>query len=449
MRQINKDIAKNPPKTKSEIVSRLQGNSARELVANYTEGYADIHIRGDTWLTTNLDLVNKSNEITEIINAAQFNQSRKINEIGQQFYNKYLENITDDELSKYFNSTTKTAFEAEIDDANQTIFKALESITSVGGDAREEMMRQFGWDQLAVTYKTPFLIPSENGIIIGDAKVGYGRFIGQDIAGLSQHQSELVLSELEQAIKTDGLSDLEKLAIQNTDTLVRMQKYSPTENIPYLDFTNEHTLKDTAKIIFAETEEAKESATRAAQESLHQSAEENIQKKTLRSAVAESLHNMTPENKTLLKIGAAAVGGAAILGLAGHALFNSPSSDVEIPNSVENEIGNGKGSIPRRTNKVALSYKNGNEYKGSGEAKEMKKQKIAPPSLLKNKTIYHDARSGFNFKVSAQSYNKLQAESYARMASQAGSSNVTLNTSRDNSKITDNWLQNKFAELTE
>lgn len=449
MRQINKDIAKNPPKTKSEIVSRLQGDSARELVANYTEGYADIHIRGDKWLTTNLDLVNKSNEITEIISEAQSNQLRKINEIGQQFYNKYLENITDDELSKYFNSTTKTAFEAEIDDANQTIFRALESITSVGGDAREEMMRQFGWDQLAVTYKTPFLIPSENGIIIGDAKVGYGRFIGQDIAGLSQHQSELVLSELEQAIKTDGLSDLEKLAIQNTDTLVRMQKYSPTENIPYLDFTNEHTLKDTAKIIFAETEEAKESATRAAQESLHQSAEENIQKKTLRSAVAESLHNMTPENKTLLKIGAAAVGGAAILGLAGHALFNSPSSDVEIPNSVENEIGNGKGSIPRRTNKVALSHKNGNEYKGSGEAKEMKKQKIAPPSLLKNKTIYHDARSGFNFKVSAQSYNKLQAESYARMASQAGSSNVTLNTSRDNSKITDNWLQNKFAELTE
>ena len=139
-----------------------------------------------------------------------------------------------------------------------------------------------------------------------------------------------------------------------------------------------------------------------------------------------------------------------MLGVAGHALSNNNSANdnVEVPISLESNLRDNK-NIPRYKN---ISNKGDSAYSqtdNTAKQNSMRQRKIAPPSIKKNRTIYHDKGSGFNFKVSAQSYNKLQDEYYSNVSELAGSGNTTLNVNKDTSKITDNWLANKFADLTE
>ena len=188
-------------------------------------------------------------------------------------------------------------------------------------------------------------------------------------------------------------------------------------------------------------DEAKEAAMKAARE-----AAKNTEKKTLLSEAGKALKEMPSETVRYLKVGAAITGGIAGLGLVGHALFNNDTSDnnVEVPASLEDDL---KPQTVKIQNKNNLGY--ANQPTQASAVKKQYKNKVAPPSKLKSKTIYHDAGSGFNFKVSAQSYDKLQAESYNKMLRQSGLNNNRLNISRDNSKITDNWLENKFSQLME
>lgn len=131
-------------------------------------------------------------------------------------------------------------------------------------------------------------------------------------------------------------------------------------------------------------------------------------------------------------------------------MFTKQNNDsVEVPDSVERQLTSQDVKGVKINNKNGLQYRN---QASDAQTTQQSHKKIAPPSIpsaLKNRTIYHDAASGFNFKVSAQSYNKLQAQSYQRMMNQSGVNNGQVNITRDNSKITDNWLENKFAQLTE
>jgi hypothetical protein len=182
----------------------------------------------------------------------------------------------------------------------------------------------------------------------------------------------------------------------------------------------------------------KESAAQAARQTT-----ENVEKKTLLKELKQTFQNISPEAGRYFKIGAGIAGGAAAIGLVGHALFNNTGNqDVEVPASVERSLNTQGVNIK---NKNDLQYENAPTQAQSTQ----RQHRIAPPSLPKNRTIYHDAGSGFNFKVTAQSYNKLQAESYQRMMQGAGLNNNSLHVTKDNSKITDNWLANKFAQLTE
>lgn len=71
----------------------------------------------------------------------------------------------------------------------------------------------------------------------------------------------------------------------------------------------------------------------------------------------------------------------------------------------------------------------------------------APPSPKTTRTVYHDRQSGLNFKVSAQTKNNIDARNNAKLIGMAGGGEPSIHSYADMSGVTNNWLQNKFAEL--
>ena len=64
------------------------------------------------------------------------------------------------------------------------------------------------------------------------------------------------------------------------------------------------------------------------------------------------------------------------------------------------------------------------------------------------RSVYMDKPSGLQFKVSAKTRNKIDAQNNAKLLGMAGQNSGNINTYADNSRVSDNWLANKFAELS-
>lgn len=447
IRSINREIANNP----RENINRLSGNDIETLVTNYTQGFATI--QNKEFIKRDLSEIKLSNQISDEINAAISTRDTNLNKIAATFYDDVVNKSISEE------SAFKSATESLQKEVNDSYNKILESLNK-SQNAKEEMIYRFGWDKFVTNDN--FIINLNNAKIEKrikdnlrtglelDAKVGYGQFTGLRISDLTNTQVDTLRRELEDAIPNLQRDSLEGIAALNTKEILSYIKNPGSSSIS-LNFTDANTLRDSYRILFdPETgekyakeiaDEAKEAAMKAARE-----AAKDTEKKTLLSEAGKALKEMPSETVRYLKVGAAITGGIAGLGLVGHALFNNDTSDnnVEVPVSLEDDL---KPQTVKIQNKNNLGY--ANQPTQASAVKKQHKNKVAPPSKLKSKTIYHDAGSGFNFKVSAQSYDKLQAESYNRMLRQSGLNNNRLNISRDNSKITDNWLENKFSQLME
>jgi hypothetical protein len=457
IRQINKNIAENPRKN----LTRFQGEDLErpfDLITNYLG--EDFKIYGDRkWLSYGIDNIAISNQIEKNIRERIEAQRSNFMKYAETFNEAAVNNITE---ATAFNAA-RQSFESEVQSTMNDVFSQIRT----SKNANLEMMRVFGWDSLDKSKNQDFLIKDQGVTIrtvgsdivlekrLGNAKVGYGRYIGEKLSDINATQKAYILdTELTQDVIDSLQKDsIEYYAAVNTRTLLNSlpDNQNPTE---YLDFTSADTLRHTYANLNANTESEAKAARQAAMDSLKEAVEENaksgkVKKKTLLGdGITQAIRDMSPETKSTLKTVGAVAAGAFGIGLIGHALFNNDDkSNVEVPRSVTEQIGNGDNPRSRKiiSNKSDLGYSN-----QQSEARQpMRQKKIAPPSLHKNRTIYHDAGSGFNFKVSAQSYQKLQAESYQRMAQQAGINNNSMYISRDNSKITDNWLENKFAQLME
>ena len=438
IRKINKNIAENPRSS----INRFQGDTPFELITNYLGD--DVSIDGDKkWLRLGIENVTLSNEIDEAVKRRIEQQHLNLDLYAKNFY----ESVGDEKAFK----TALESYNKEVSSTMNDIFSQFNR----SNDAKQEFINYFGWEHF--NKNKDFNIQSLNVKITGEkslenlnAKVGYGRYIGTKLSDLNYNQVQEILdNELTNEI-ISNLADnsIEKYAAENTATILK--GYNAARNsVPYLSFENADVLRTNYRALHEESEAAKEAALKSLKESAEENAEVLKKKTLLGDGIKESIKSMSPETKKYLKIGGAITAGALALGVAGHALFdNNNNNNVEVPKSVTEQIGNGEipDARPITQGKSASEYPNENS---DAKQTRMQKRKIAPPSLHKNRTIYHDAGSGFNFKVSAQSYNKLQDEAYHRMAQQAGIQNNSLYVSRDNSKITDNWLENKFAQLME
>lgn len=454
IRAINKDIAANP----RQNIGRITGGTAEDTIKEYLNNAS---VENTVKLTDNIEFlsrslseVRQSNQIIQTIDSRIATRNARVEEIAGQYYRNITQGSQAQETAF---DTARKAWEQEIKESSEAIFGALRTATN----AEEEMFYRFNWNKFSKN--SDFIIDLKHAKIgsvdsrIFDAQVGFGQFIGTKISDLSGTQIEQIRKEIEMAMPNLADKSLEKIAARNTNELLSsLGRISNAEQlgnqVVTLSFDNADALMKTYKAVFnPETgerfaqgvaeesiQQAKEATAKAARE-----ASENIEKKTLLKDVKSTFKNMSPATKTKLAIGAGVVGGVAALGLAGHALFNNDSSkNVEVPNSIGDQL---------ESQGVKIRNKSNAHYSSAPtDAQATQRQKnVAPPSMPKNRTIYHDAGSGFNFKVSAQSFNKLQAESYQRMMQNTGLNNGQINISRDNSRITDNWLENKFAQLTE
>lgn len=446
IRSINKQIAANPNKNKN----RITGNTAEETVIAYLKD-SNIKINNEV-LARDLNEVKVSNKISSEIENLIATRKEKVNKIAKDFYDS-ITNAETSEATAF--DTAKNLYQTEVDSTTKGIFKSL----SQAKNAEEEMIYRFGWDKFA---RNDDFILSLNNVKIKDvldarisnARVGYGQFTGTKILDLSGNQINSIRTEIDDALNTLTAGSLEYKAALNTKEILSVINRNTNATTIGLDFTNADTLRKSYRAVFNPdaldnlsqtfTEEAASQARKSAADAARK-ASEGIQKKTLLGGIKESIQNMSPNTSKYLKAGVGITAGAATLGLVGHALFNNSSNDdVEVPTSLERSAESQGVNIK---NKNDLEYQNAPTQ---AQSTQRQHRKLAPPSLPKrNRTIYHDAKSGFDFKVSAQSYQKLQAESYQKIMQGSGMNNGNINITRDNSKITDNWLENKFAQLTE
>ena len=70
---------------------------------------------------------------------------------------------------------------------------------------------------------------------------------------------------------------------------------------------------------------------------------------------------------------------------------------------------------------------------------------IAPSST--KRTIYADKNSGLEFTVKAKTKHIINQTQNANLVRMGGGGNASIYSSNDKSGVTDNWLENKFAEL--
>ena len=68
--------------------------------------------------------------------------------------------------------------------------------------------------------------------------------------------------------------------------------------------------------------------------------------------------------------------------------------------------------------------------------------------MSKQRTVYHDNGSGFNFKVSAKTNQYINDVNNAKLIGMSGGGQASVYSQADMSGVTDNWLENRFAELT-
>ena len=436
IRHINRQIAKNPTDTTN--FSRFLGDSPLDLITNYLRDIDGIRIVNTKFLMSDISNIRLSNEINKNVSDIVSVRHSSLTELADEFYELYANGTNEDLLKSSFETISNKAQQINAQ-ASKDIFGNI----SRSNDQYKQLFETFNWSDF--TRDDNFIINSVDDTIktkLLKAKVGYGQFIGVEFSDLTKAQKDYILDVELKNISNLAENSLEYSAAQNTRTLLNYYRAtSLTSDIP--DFSSMDALINSTRIRHEENEEVIKNIQKQINEALVNSSE----KRTLKNGIKETIQNSGLKfniSKPALKIGGAVLGTTAALGIIGHALFNNnDKSNVEVPKEISRSFTESDSNM-RPSNKMGTEYSN-----APTEAKQVQKTQRKVPTPKRTRTIYHDANSGFNFKVSAQSYNKLSEESYQRMAQMSGSNNATLNVNKDNSRITDNWLQNKFASLME
>lgn len=151
-----------------------------------------------------------------------------------------------------------------------------------------------------------------------------------------------------------------------------------------------------------------------------QAAAQGMKKNTIRGSLIDGAKGVW--DKMPKKAIGVAVGAMAAIGIANNMLHNQRTKSPLAPSRRED----GSASAPVTSNGHVQSQ--------------------APMS--QRRTVYHDSSSGYQFKVSAKTSNYINDANNARLIGMSGGGNPSVYTESDMSGVTDNWLANKFAELT-
>lgn len=243
--------------------------------------------------------------------------------------------------------------------------------------------------------------------------VGFGEFLGKSFGELSTSNIESILSA-----SVSGATDKEKYAIQTTQNLLR--QYVDSHDISKVKGIVRKNIHDSVNVITEHNEQFRHSFNiDFIRKAINESATPNrMQRKSISGGFFDSLKNINPS--TLKTVGIVA-GSLAALGVANNLLHKDKHKSPVSP-----EFSNDHNDPGFKNNSV-------------------QSPQVAPPS---KKTIYVDKPSGFNFKISAKTNNYISDVNNAKLIGLANGGHANVYSQQDTSGVTDNWLANKFAELT-
>lgn len=369
------------------------------------------------YLNTLDSLRNRAYDISTVRNGLMEQYDRPVRELEeltkQGYTNEELQPIVD-----FLESTTKEKYVKERIDA---LRRDNIEITS---EAESKIYKMFGnVDQFNKHFKL-------DGDSADEMRVGFGELMGFKFSDLSRSDIDHIMSSSLDEYMTDSMDDHTKQMLQYSmeRTKENLSMYSPKTSTSAFDgrFISNTAAIDNARaemsVMLGSVLDAHEANLQAAAEASRKAAAETMEQQTLRTELftnAREVFSNLNINKGTIGI---AVGALAALGI------------------VNNVIHNEKPQSPL---KPARTSKNNNEpYLNNDET-----QYQAPPSPQKTKTIYHHNGTGLNFKVSAKTKRDLDDQSRAKLISRAGGGQPSIHTYADTSGISNNWLQNKFAEL--
>lgn len=257
--------------------------------------------------------------------------------------------------------------------------------------------------------------------------VGFGQYMGRTFGSLTAKEAGMIINDARKisgntteavmAQKTVkalmAYKDNHKFALNATSTFAKSSDAVSQE-------IARHTSAKQAvfeKMNQRTVEQAKKAAQRVAQQT-QSVAGGGTKKKTLTGSAIDSVKGMGLDKIPMKGVGIAAASLAA-LGIVNNILHNEKKSSPLSPKRTDN------GDKPNYDN-------------GYGNQ--------APNS--KRQTVYVDNSSGIEFKVSAKTRQYIDDRNNAQLIGRAGGGSANVHSSYDNSQVTDNWLANKFAELS-
>lgn len=293
-----------------------------------------------------------------------------------------------------------------------------------------------------------------------NAQVGFGEYLGQKISDLSasdintlkasynawlndsslakdigEREKYVIASTLKQLEGVEGLAKQKIRFNENTSVPVG----NAIENI-IINSGRTGSAVDEISAIIDKSGKADDIAKSVVNTAKGESADatEEVTRRTLKDAGAEFLSSLD-NNKKALGIGAGVLAGIGLLGGLAHGGSRRTMSPLE-----PKQMSSGRTKPARNNGDIMHEGLSGD----AGNIPEATPSPQAPPSNTGMKRIYMDAPSGLQFKVSAKTKRKFNNNNIANQIAAVNGGNVRVNTRSDDSKVTDNWLANKFAQMT-
>ena len=265
-----------------------------------------------------------------------------------------------------------------------------------------------------------------------NSQVGFGEYIGQRFGNLTKQDYNKVIKQANEIIRNTEQQQTvqgQRLLHAATQTKKLLQEYfekNPNDfvqgttsvfskNVNNSTIANSQNIANKLDFVFSTFAEALNlsDAQKVAEE-----AAKKQERKTLHGAFADGLKELNISGKHVAMV----TGGLMALGLINKALHKS---DKETDTS--SSLSNGMQPMGNSTAPASNNTSNGNGW---------------------TRNVYHDRQTGLNFRVKGMANRQLDSNQIGSLANGTVGGNSHVHTYHDSSRVNDNWLANKFAELT-
>ena len=451
IKEINKDIASKGRKSnisRFDNIDTYLGENASTYADTNSAIYENI-VKGE-----NINYGKISKEATESINEHEIRIKQALDDFEGNIIGLGKDDI---ENNKFIKENYDKLISTRKESADMLVSNLSKILDKDANGRSEDLLKFLNWNE-------GMLKTGINYTVNENMKIGFGEYAGKSLSEFSEKQINEIYHDLNSLSKDAiiGLDNSQRMLYNTTVNLLRNAKKdrigrnaeglsdyvsSNFEEFKETEIKKQQALQDSLeRSVDTVTNQQKKEAAKAFEEALDNAKKEKIERKTLKDAFKE----MNDVTKKRLKIGLGVVGGLALFGGITHSMRNThDNGNPNVPTLNKSDTNYDVETISDTND---LKYPNEPSQAEQVKAyRERQERQQAPksPKTSKKRTIYNDPNSGLKFKVSGSTYNKLSHQAYERLSNAYGATDAKLNVSQDRSTITDNWLQNKFAELTE